>query len=183
MRRARLWGAMAAGLLTTGMLAGCAAQESEPTGLDLAQSREQALERTQFTIDASGIPDGWVRGELMDWDPATAKFSPDWCSTGGGGGKSGRIQLTLNHPPLPDDEAEAAVGAVWKAWEDEGYELSWVVGPGDVDGDRVDLDMRADGPAGLVVSFAATEFLVQMIVTSDCSDHPDMDPTPPKLRI
>lgn len=153
-------------------------QESEPTGLDLAQSRAQVLERAQITIDASGLPADWTRGELIDWDPVAAEFSPDWCSTGEGGNRTGRLSLSLNHSPLPDAEAEAAVRAVWDAWEKEGYVVSWVIGPDDVDVERVDLSIRADNATGLVAGFGANEFFVSLDAQSDCSNHPDMDPTP-----
>lgn len=153
-------------------------QEQDATGPGFADAREQVLDRTRFTIEASGLPDGWVRGTATPWDPQTAEFYASPCSTGEGGSGAGRIELTLDHDPLPDDDAEAVVRAVWDAWEGEGYDVSWVVGPGDVDVEHVDLSLRVDGADGLVAVFGATEHLVSMDVMSDCSTRPDMDPRP-----
>lgn len=153
-------------------------QQQNATGPDFAQAQKQVLDRTQFTIEASGLPDGWIRGTSAPWDAATAEFYPSPCSTAEGGTGSGRVELTLDHDPLPDDEAEAAVRAVWDAWEGEGYDVSWVIGPDDVDVERVDLSLRVDGAEGLVAVFGATEHLVSMDIMSDCSTQPDMDPRP-----
>jgi hypothetical protein len=143
----------------------------------LTQLREQALTLINSTRDATGIATGWYTGNkhygTNPWESdLSTDYPPEMCGMGRHEPVPVRLYVTINHDPEGDPKTLAE--NVSTVWEDHGFTVSTVTPYRTrTDGIR-DISIRGDHPDGAIVGLFASDEIINIDASTECSVHPTM---------
>ena len=141
----------------------------------ITQLVDQWVNLTTDAIAATGHTDGWFHGALLDkkpWAPTDEYVGLIPCSTVGSKAAD-QVNADVQHVAFEEDPHPIA-DKLTAYWESQGFAVTRIRDR-DVPSGGATVDVRAARSDGVRIDLFASNELVAIEVSSECSTHPSID--------
>jgi len=156
-------------------LSGPAPQSPGTPQKTITQLLTQWADLTNAAIAATGDTQNWYSSPIIKkrpWDPAAENVALSPCGTVGSK-RAHQLDATVQHDPFEPDPHPIA-DKLTAYWKSQGFTVTRTVDWTSPSG-RMDISIRATRADGVYYGLGATNDLVSINVSTECSIHPSID--------